>query len=57
MPSMINNTVVFRPARWIGLAALAVVVAYMVGLGVNVPAPAAQCMFTPPSATTPAATR
>jgi len=57
VPSMINNTVVFRPFRWIGLAALAVVLAYLLGVGVNAPAPVAQCTFTPPLATTPAATR
>ena len=57
MPSMINNTVVFRPLRWIALAAFAVTLAYLLGVGVNAPAPVAQCTFTPPLATTPAATR
>jgi len=57
VPSMINNTVVFRPLRWIALAAFAVTLAYLLGVGVNAPAPVAQCTFTPPLATTPAATR
>lgn len=43
MPTMLNNTNVVHPLRWVGGAALAVVLAYLVGLGVNPPVQAGQC--------------
>jgi len=50
VPSMINNTTAFHPLRWIGGVAVALAVAYLLGLGANAPAVTApQCVTTSPS--------
>jgi len=43
MPTMLNNTNVVHPMRWLRAAALAVVLAFLVGLEMNPTIQAGQC--------------